>query len=145
MLAEQVELGAAVHGSLKQLQLVDLPFSLTVAPRQGECRADSSAVMLETCCEGDDGTDAAIARVGEPGIEGVNTRELPLADDPCIADEVDEPADEPNKCRRLGILPAARASLPATRTLLAPIQLAWLPESNAQEKDKPHWCRAANP
>jgi hypothetical protein len=35
-LAEQVELGAAVHGSFEQLQLVDLPFSLTVAPRQGE-------------------------------------------------------------------------------------------------------------
>jgi len=110
-LAEQVEPGAAVHGSFEQLQLVDLPFSLTVAPRQGECGADGSAVMLEACCKGHDGTDAAVARVSEPCIEGIDTRELPRPGGPCITDKIDEPSYEPDECRRLAILLDARDRL----------------------------------
>ena len=91
----------------------DLPFSLTVAPWQGECGADSSAVMLEACCNGHDGTDAAVACVSEPGIEGVDTRELPLPGDPCIMDEIDEPSDEPDECRRLGV--ARQSGTPIAR------------------------------
>lgn len=60
--------------------------------------------MLEPSCECRDGADTAVARVGEPSIEGVDTGVVPFAGDPSAPDKVDEPADEPDECRRLSVL-----------------------------------------
>ena len=43
--AEQIDAGAAIHGSLEGLQFVDLPFGLPVAPRLGDSVSNGLQVL----------------------------------------------------------------------------------------------------
>jgi hypothetical protein len=44
---KQVQLGAVIHLSLVEFEFVDLAFSLAVAPRRGERRANRSDVLTQ--------------------------------------------------------------------------------------------------
>ncbi len=101
VLAEQVELGMAVHRTLQQLELRDVPLGLSVAPRHGELVTDGGAVVLDPGGERRDGADAGLPGVGQPvadRIRGIGPM-LP-AGDAEGAHEGDEATDE---CRCLGL------------------------------------------
>src|SRR5690242_9836330 len=67
-LAQQVEVGAAIHLPLYQLELVDPPFHRSGAPRQAQGRRDGSVVASDAVGEA---AQLTAARRGDPGIEGV--------------------------------------------------------------------------
>lgn len=68
-LAEEVELGATVHGSFQQFEFCDLSLSLSIAPRHGECGAHGIAILGKSIGEGLDGPDAARCRISNSAIE----------------------------------------------------------------------------
>ncbi len=67
--AEQVEAGVTIHLALDQLQPVDLPFGLAVAPGRGESGAYRIAVLLQPGSERLHRRDATPAGLDEPGIQ----------------------------------------------------------------------------
>lgn len=46
-LAEQVELGSTIHAAFDQLEAVDLPFNVAVAPGLGDRRAHGLLILTE--------------------------------------------------------------------------------------------------
>ena len=80
--AKQVELGAAVHGPLQQLEAVDLPLGLAAAPGQAERGADRGPVLVEAGREALDDPPAAAARFHQPCAEGPTAALLVPADPP---------------------------------------------------------------
>ncbi|MDM0116823.1 hypothetical protein QTI66_32345 [Variovorax sp. J22R133] len=69
--AQKVELGAAVHLTLEELEPVDLPLDLAAAPLGSEGRAHCGQISLEARCESTHFRHVAITGLGQPAIESV--------------------------------------------------------------------------
>ena len=67
--AQEVKVGAAIHLAFDLLEAGDLSFGLAVAPRRGERRPNGGVILPQSRGEGLDGSDAAGADIGEPGLE----------------------------------------------------------------------------
>ena len=104
-MTEEVEFGAAVHGSFEQFQLCDLALSLTIAPRHDECGTHGIAILGQSFGESLDGPDAARCRISDPAIERASGICPPLiALEAAGSDQIDKAADEVADLRRFGVL-----------------------------------------
>ncbi len=68
-LAEQVEVGAAVHLAFQELHARDVPLALGVAPRQFQRSPDRGVVGVEAAGEGAQGAGRAASGLFQPGVE----------------------------------------------------------------------------
>lgn len=68
-LAQEVEVGPAVHLALQELQARHLPLALSVAPRQVQGGLDGGVVGLDAAGEGVQGADGAGRGRFQPGVE----------------------------------------------------------------------------
>ena len=75
--AEQVKIRAAIHLSFEVLQAIDLPFQLTIAPRQGESGVDGLVILLEIGGKVAHHRDTRDQRVSKPLVQLIY---LPLDD-----------------------------------------------------------------
>src|SRR5215217_2132260 len=106
--AKQVELSAAIHGPLQQLETVDLPLGLAAAPGQAECGADRGPVLVEAGREALDGPLTAAARFRQPCAESRDGGGASALGPAAAADDAAEPAAEVHDLGRLVILQNAR-------------------------------------
>ena len=67
-LAQQVEVGAAIHLPFHELELVDASFQRSGAPRQAQGRRDGGVVALDALGET---AQLTAARLRDPRIKGV--------------------------------------------------------------------------
>ena len=67
--AQQVELGAALHASLQQLEAVDLPLGLPAAPVKAKFRSDGGSVLVEAGGEARDDAHSAMTSRRQPHVE----------------------------------------------------------------------------
>ena len=80
--AEQVDAGAAIHGSLEGLQLVDLSFGLPVAPRLQHGVANSLDVLANRPRESLHSVDSRCTRGDQPGVQFVYRSTAKKASEP---------------------------------------------------------------
>ena len=106
--AKQVELSAAIHGPLQQLETVDLPLGLAAAPGQAECGADRCPVLVEAGREALNDPLTAAARFRQPCAEGRDGGGASALGPAAAADDVAEPAAEVHDLGRLVVLQNAR-------------------------------------
>ena len=106
--AEEIKVGAAVHGALQELETRDLPFGLPTAPRQRQRSPDGVSVLTEADSKVLHDADAAGLRFAEPFIERRDIRSPRRLRATAAPDDPTEPAGEIDDLGRLGILQDAR-------------------------------------
>ena len=106
--AEEIEIGATVHGALQELETRDLPFGLPTAPRECQRSPDSVSVLTEADSKVLDDADAAVLGVAQPFIERRDIRSSRWRRITAAPDDPAEAATEIDDLGRLGILQDAR-------------------------------------
>ena len=106
--AEEIEVGAAVHGALQELESRDLPFSLPTAPRECQRGPHGVSVLTDAGSEVLDDADAAVLGVAQPFIERRDIRSSRWRRMTAAPDDPAEAAAEIDDLGRLGILQDTR-------------------------------------
>ena len=123
--AEQIELGATVHGVLQQLEATDLSVRLPTAPGQAKAGAHGGAACIKTGRKALDNADAAATRRVQPSIKGDARIGMDLPGAAAAANDPAEAAGEVDD------LPASLSwSTRATRAVAAPSMCSGSPRTN---------------
>jgi len=69
---EEVELGAAIHVALDNLQAIDMPFNRAVTPLKFQGSTDSAIVLAQTCCEGLELRNSTGLSISEPWVKSAH-------------------------------------------------------------------------
>src|SRR4051794_17545899 len=102
---EQIEVGASVHLALDQLELVDLAFRLSAAPRHGKRRFDRRPILLQAGRESLDGRNTAGPGLLKPGSEdGARVGRNFVAVDTAVSHQLGEALDKGEGSANFGIL-----------------------------------------
>lgn len=105
---QEVELGAAIHRTLQQLEAVDLPLVMSAAPRQAKACANSGSILSEADGEALVHPSTAGTGVGQPSVIGGGDAGLGRRGAATAANDSTEPATEPDDPGSLVILQHAR-------------------------------------
>ena len=103
--AQEIEVGASVHLTLDQLELVDLPLRLSAAPRHGKHRFDRRPILLQAGRESLDGRNTAGPGLLKPGSEnGARVGRSFGAVDTAVSHQLGEALDQDEGPANFGIL-----------------------------------------
>ncbi len=105
---EEIEIGAAIHGALQELETRALLFCLPTAPTQCQRRSNGNFVLTDAASKALYDADTAGLRIAQPFIERRDIRFSRRLLATTAPDDPAEAAAEIDDLGRLGILPDAR-------------------------------------